>query len=195
MKLPAWLQRAWQAPPRTYRPGQTLALLAHDLPGLQAQRLTATHWQFGKEKASWQFAVHECVQRQFLLHIVTCRFVMPVVDSPSGQARVLLTHDGFWRRTRLRWKVVVGNPSALQPLLLRLNADVPLHAALMALDFQCFALIQNEKGWRVEVEPYAASEVVVRLPAMRRYIRLPYQQAQHLLNALARLQGKLREPK
>jgi len=64
--------------------------------------------------------------------------------------------------------------------------------ALMALDFHMFELVQDHNGWRVETEPYGASEVVVRFPAMRRYIRLTREQARYLVNALARLQGKLR---
>jgi len=117
---------------------------------------------------------------------------MPVADSEAGDARIRLTHRGAWRRNGLNWKILRGERALLQPLLARLDADDILYTALMALDFHIFELIQDENGWRVETEPYGASEVVVRFPAMRRYIRLTREQARYLVNALARLQGKLR---
>jgi len=117
---------------------------------------------------------------------------MPVAESAAGAARIVLTHRGAWRRSGLNWRIKRGESAVLQALLARLDADETLHAALMALDFHVFELIQDENGWRVETEPYGASEVVVRFPAMRRYIRLTREQAQHLVNALARLQGRLR---
>jgi len=192
MKPPAWLQRTWNAPPRGYLPGATLARLAHDLSGLRAQPLSPERWRFDQSDASWHFDVLERVQPQFLMHVVSSRFIMPVMRSEAGHARIRLTHSGTWRRSGLNWKILRGDQAYLQPLLDRLNVDDMLYTALMALDFHVFELIQDQSGWRVETEPYGASEVVVRFPAMRRYIRLTREQAQHLINALARLQGRLR---
>jgi len=192
LKPPAWLQQAWNAPPRGYVPGATLARVAHDLTGLRAQPLSPERWHFDQPGASWHFDVIERVQPQFLMHVVSSRFIMPVANSEAGYARIRLTHSGAWRRTGLNWRIKCGERAHLQALLARLDADETLYSALMALDFHVFELLQDERGWRVETEPYGASEVVVRFPAMRRYIRLTYEQAQALLNALARLQGKLR---
>jgi len=192
LKLPEWLKNTWNAPPRGYVPGNTLARVAHDLSGLRTAPLSPDRWRFDQPGASWHFDVLERVSPQFLMHIVSSRFIMPVADSGGGQARIRLTHRGAWRRNGLNWTIKHGERARLQPLLTRLNADAPLYAALMALDFHLFELVQDQNGWRVETEPYGASEVVVRFPAMRRYIRLTREQAQHLVNALARLQGKLR---
>jgi len=192
LKLPVWLSKAWNAPPPGYRPGATLTRIAHDLSGLRSEVLTPTRWRFDQPGAAWQFEVEETVQAQFLLHIVTARFIMQVAHSVPGAARVEVRHRGAWRRTGLNWKIVHGDAAQLDPFMARVFADPPLHDALMALDFHALTLIQDERGWRVDVEPYAASEVVMRFPAMRRYVRLTREQAQHLLNALARLQGKLR---
>jgi len=192
LKAPAWLQQAWNAPPRGYMPGATLARVAHDLNGLRAEPLSPERWRFDQSGASWHFDVLERVSPQFLMHIVSNRFIMPVANSEAGEARIRLTHRGAWRRNGLNWTIKRGEPARVQPLLTRLNADEPLYAALMALDFHLFELVQDQNGWRVETEPYGASEVVVRFPAMRRYIRLTREQAQYLVNALARLQGKLR---
>jgi len=166
--------------------------LAHDLTGLSAQPVSASCWQFSQSGARWDFVVKEHVHAQFLMHIVSSRFVMQIKKSAAGKARINFTHHGLWRRTGLNWKIKYGEKAHLQALLAHLNADQALYQALMALDFHYFALIQDDNGWRVEAEPYGASVVVVRFPAMRRYIRLEFDQAQHLLNAFARLQGKLR---
>jgi len=192
LKLPACFAKAWNAPPRGYVAGALLKRLAHDLGGLRSEALSPGCWRFDQPGASWHFDVAEQVQAQFLLHIVSSHFIMQVAGSEAGNARISLTHRGTLRRNGLNWHIQHGKRSLLQPLLVRLDADAVLHDALMALDFQRFALIQDESGWRVEVEPYAASEVVMRFPAMRRYIRLPHAQAQQLVNALSRLQGKLR---
>jgi len=192
VKLAHWLKQQWHALPRNYVPGATLARVAHDLPGLCPQPITATCWQFSQIGARWHFAVSEQVHAQFLMHIVSSRFLMSVTDSAAGNARISLRHRGLWRRTGLNWKIKRGDSQYLETLLARLHADQPLFEALMALDFQHFVLIQDDNGWHVEAQTYAASEVVMRFPAMRRYIRLEFDQAQHLLNALARLQGKLR---
>jgi len=192
LKLLVWLQQAWNAPPRGYAPGVTLARVAHDLNGLRARALSPERWRFDQSGASWHFDVLERVQPQFLMHVVSSRFIMPVPGSEAGDARIALTHTGAWRRSGLNWRIKRGERTRLQPLLARLDADEMLREALMALDFHVFELAQDENGWRVETEPYGASEVVVRFPAMRRYIRLTRDHAQHLVNALARLQGKLR---
>jgi len=192
LKLPVWLQQAWNAPPRGYMVGATLARVAHDLSGLRKEALSPECWRFDQPGASWHFDVLERVAPQFLLHIVSSRFIMPVANSEAGHARIRLTHSGAWRRSGLNWNIKRGEQALLQSLITRLNADEILYAALMALDFHVFELIQDNTGWRVETEPYGASEVVVRFPAMRRYIRLSREQAQHLINALARLQGWLR---
>jgi len=192
LKLPEWLKNTWNAPTRGYVPGNTLARVAHDLSGLRTAPLSPERWRFDQPGASWHFDVLERVQPQFLMHIVSSRFMMPVAGSEAGEARISLTHRGAWRRSGLHWNIKRGERARLQPLLTRLTADDMLYTALMALDFHIFELIQDNTGWRVETEPYGASEVVVRFPAMRRYIRLTREQAQHLVNALSRLQGILR---
>jgi len=166
--------------------------LAHDLSGLRSEALSPVRWRFDQPGASWDFDVLEQVQPQFLMHIVSSRFIMKVADSEAGDAQITLTHRGALRRNGLNWCIKRGERALLQPMLARLDADETLHTALMALDFHRFELIQDNTGWRVETEPYGASEVVIRFPAMRRYIRLPHEQARHLINALARLQGRLR---
>jgi len=192
VKVPSWLKQQWNALPSNYVPGATLLHLAHDLPGLHAEPVNATCWQFSQADARWDFVVHEQVQAQFLMHIVSSRFVMQVINSAGGKAHISLTHRGLWQKKGLHWKIKFGDQVYLHALLAMLSADQPLHQALMGLDFHCFELIQDDHGWRVEVQPYAASFVAVRFPALRRYIRLEFDQAQRLLNALARLQGKLR---
>jgi len=192
VKLLSWLKQQWNALPSNYVPGATLLHLAHDLPGLCAKPVKASCWQFSQSEAQWDFVVSEQVQAQFLMHIVSSRFVMQVTHSAGGKAHISLRHRGLWRPKGLHWKIKSGDQVYLHALLATLDADQPLYQALMKLDFHCFELIQDDNGWRVEAQPYGASLVAMRFPAMRRYIRLEFDQAQRLLNALARLQGKLR---
>ena len=52
------------------------------------------------------------------------------------------------------------------------------------LDFtHCHIAVKNGV-WRCEIEPYTASEMVSRIPAARRYLRLTDQQRHRLLSAL-----------
>lgn len=85
----------------------------------------------------------------------------------------------------------LGDAQALAPLIERIQHDAALNAALLPLDFKRCMLTRNEAGWQVEIEHFGASEVVNRLPSMRRYIRLTPEQRQALLNDLAELQALL----
>lgn len=43
----------------------------------------------------------------------------------------------------------------------------------------------DDSGWRCGIEPWAASEVVCKMPPLRRYLRLEAQQRMLLLSVLA----------
>jgi hypothetical protein len=66
-----------------------------------------------------------------------------------------------------------------------LQQDRDLHTALMPLDFKRCELIADENGWRLEIEHFAASEVVGSFPPFRRYIRLLSTQKLALLAVMA----------
>uniref|UniRef100_UPI0025871F64 DUF3156 family protein n=1 Tax=Pseudomonas sp. TaxID=306 RepID=UPI0025871F64 len=62
---------------------------------------------------------------------------------------------------------------------------------LMPLDFKRLRLQASAGQWRVTLEHMGASEVVNRVPAFRRYIRLEDRQRHYLLAALTALHQRL----
>ena len=63
---------------------------------------------------------------------------------------------------------------------------------LEQLDFRRIQLTVAAGHWRLEIEHFAASEVVSRLPAGRRYLRLEPEQRRLLLSSLLMI-GQLME--
>jgi hypothetical protein len=63
---------------------------------------------------------------------------------------------------------------------------------LSRLDFRRARFTVAAGRWSFDIEHFAASEVVSRLPAGRRYLRLERVQRQHLLSALL-MMGQLME--
>jgi hypothetical protein len=185
--LPLALDRLWQHRlPKAYRPGATLARLAQDLTAVEfvgeedgrpCYRLPGAHWRFG---------LLERVESQLLLHTVSCRFVLPLPGHATQTAcRVELQHVGNWRREGFACFVRLGERDELASLVQRLESDKDLHAALMPLDFKQCVLLADGGKWRLEIEHFAASEVVGRFPPFRRYIRLIKTQQLAVLASMA----------
>ena len=72
----------------------------------------------------------------------------------------------------------------LESVRQRLEQDATLYQALMPLDFKRLRLARAEGQWTVVLEHMGGSEVVNRMPAFRRYIRLDSQQKELLLTTL-----------
>ncbi|PLM76002.1 DUF3156 domain-containing protein, partial [Klebsiella pneumoniae] len=51
----------------------------------------------------------------------------------------------------------------------------------------------DSSGWRCSIEPWAASEVVCKMPPLRRYLRLEAQQRMLLLSVLAMVNQAVRQ--
>ncbi|OAN27162.1 DUF3156 family protein [Pseudomonas oryzihabitans] len=175
--------------PAGYRPGATLARLVRDLPGLQVTALAIDHLQVGQEGQGWTFEIRERPQALFLMHLVTCRFQWQRPTCAGTPVRIRLRHSGWWRRTGLAFRILAGRDPALERWCADLVRDPALIEALQVLDFRELELERRQGQWRLVLEPYAASEVVSRFPAYRRYLRLPPDQAQAALQVLARLQA------
>lgn len=175
--------------PAGYRPGATLARVIRDLPGLQVTELAVDRLQVGQEGQSWTFEIREKPQALFLMHLVTCRFQWQRPTPALAPVRICLTHRGWWRRTGLAFRILEGRHPALDQWCAELVRDPTLSEALQVLDFRHLELERRGGQWRLVLEPYAASEVVSRFPAYRRYLRLLPDQAQAALQVLARLQA------
>lgn len=186
--VPSEMWQIWKQP-AGYRPGATLTRVVRDLPGLKVTELAIDHLQVGQEGRGWTFEIQERPQALFLMHLVTCRFQWQRPTCAIAPVRIRLTHRGWWRRTGLSFRILEGRGPALEQWCSELVRDAALIEALQVLDFRHLELERRGGQWRLVLEPYAASEVVSRFPAYRRYLRLLPDQAQAALQVLARLQA------
>jgi hypothetical protein len=157
----------------------------HDLAGLE--RLGEEgELQLRLPTADWSFQVEERVESQWLLHTVSCCFSLPLgARAPSIPSRLALQHQGNWRRSGFACVRRQGETGELTVLMGLLEQDPDLRTALMPLDFRRCELIGDATGWRLEIEHFAASEVVGSFPPFRRYIRLLRTQQLALLAVMA----------
>ncbi|MCD3127177.1 DUF3156 family protein, partial [Salmonella enterica subsp. enterica serovar Enteritidis] len=65
-----------------------------------------------------------------------------------------------------------------------LNCFPNLQQALSELDYRRFTLVLHHKEWYCGIELWAASEVVCKMPPLRRYLRLERHQRVLLLSVI-----------
>jgi len=138
-----------------------------------------------------EFEVRERTESQLLMHIVVCEFRLQCSAACEGTASLELHHTGAIRRSGLGWKHKGGEAGLMESVRQRLEQDATLYQALMPLDFKRLRLERAEGQWTVVMEHMGGSEVVNRMPAFRRYIRLDSQQRELLLTALIGLKRLL----
>ena len=167
--------------PSGYRPGATLACLARNLgqPGIVAAGV------FHDPAQGWRAEVHERVEAHLLMHIVTCGFQLHVAARQGGDLSLELRHAGALRRTGLTCVYRKGDKARFARLRHSLQQHEALLAALMPLDFKRLTLACCDGQWQLTLEHMGGSEVVNRMPALRRYISISPQQRAHLMASLA----------
>lgn len=172
--------------PAGYRPGLTLGHLVRNLGPLQVQWLEPSITVIGSPDLAWQAEVRECVEAHLLMHVVTCEFRLSVPAPKEGEVRLELRHTGALRRTGIACVYRSGDKSAFAQVRDLVARDAALLADLMPLDFKRLSLQRRNGQWQVAMEHMGGSEVVNRMPAFRRYIRLSPQQRSHVLGCLTR---------
>ncbi len=183
----SWLER--QTGPRTpagYRPGATLARLRHNL-GLTDLQSVAS---FTYREDGPRIEVRERTESHLLMHLVMCEFILCVPAHGQGRLRAELHHTGALRRSGVACRRRGGDQAMFERLDARLAA---VHAILMPLDFKRLTIDCQDGQWQVTLEHMGASEVVNRMPALRRYIPLDAEQRKHLWRAFDALQLMLRD--
>ncbi len=117
-------------------------------------------------------------KRLFMASIHSCEFVVegPVTRPVRGKIRA--HQSGWWKRQPIRF---IGGKGS-EALAGYLNGFPNLQQTLSELDYRRFSLTFNGRGWRCSIEPWAASEVVCKMPPLRRYLRLEAQQRMLLLS-------------
>lgn len=184
------LNRFWQRDPPGYRPGVALDRLSHNLRPYACERLAASRLRLTLPQGP-AIDVCEQVQSLFLAHIVTHRFRL---QGRTLLAEPLVLHiitGGWWRRNGVIYRTKARHDGA-QRLLAMLHQYPQIAATLEQLDFRRAVLSVQDGGWQLDIEHFAASEVVSRLPASRRYLRLEAEQRRLLLSSFLMI-GQLME--
>ncbi|AIR91060.1 DUF3156 family protein [Pseudomonas cremoricolorata] len=178
--------------PAGYRPGVTLSHLLRNLQPLQVIEQQATMACVQDSVRGWQGELRECVQAHLLMHVVTCEVHLSVPAAQPGALRLDLRHTGALRRTGVTCIYRSGDRQRFIALRDHLLSDARLLQALMPLDFKRLSLECHDGRWQLVLEHMGGSEVVNRMPALRRYIRISPEQRTHLLDCLARFDEVLK---
>ncbi|QLF95031.1 DUF3156 family protein [Pseudomonas sp. ABC1] len=185
-RLSEWLRR--ERLPAGYRPGVTLTHVGRNLAGagLHFEPLEHRRGRFLSDDLA--FEACERTQSQLLMHLVFTEFSLELPAVAEGPLRLELFHRGAWRRTGVGCK---GPDDAARQLGQALLTDDALRQALLPLDFKRLLIERSGQRWCVRLEHMGGSEVVNRVPAFRRYIRIDGSQRALLLATLTHLQRLL----
>ncbi|WP_048795854.1 DUF3156 family protein, partial [Serratia sp. 506_PEND] len=138
-----------------------------------------------------QIEVSEQVQGLFMAHIVSHRFRLQGACAAQPPLTLDVVAGGWLRRRGVRY-LLRQRHTAAQRLLAGLQRYPQIGETLAQLDFRRVRLTVNDGRWQVDIEHFAASEVVSRVPAGRRYLRLDAEQRRLLLSSLLMI-GQLME--
>ena len=180
----SWVRRLFDQPPAGYLPGVLLSRALKELRGLAEVEAETPGAVSLTLRGGLHCEVRERVERHFLMHIVALEFTVRVPASAVPGATVEVRHTGAFKRTGFACAVSARHRTALGSLQGLIGADRDLAAALLGLDFRRCRLRTGADGWEVLVEPFGASEVVNRMPAFRRYLRLGNDHAEALVRTL-----------
>lgn len=128
-------------------------------------------------------------KRLFMASIHSCEFVVEGPVTRPLAARSAPTNPAGGNASPIRF--IGGKDSA--ELAGYLNGFPNLQQTLSELDYRRFSLTFDSSGWRCSIEPWAASEVVCKMPPLRRYLRLEAQQRMLLLSVLAMVNQAVRQ--
>ncbi|WP_061794835.1 DUF3156 family protein [Serratia ficaria] len=184
------LNRAWRRAPAGYRPGATLDRLAQSLPPYACERLAPSLLRLQLPQGPL-IEVSERVQALFMAHIVSHRFRLQGNCALQTPLVLNVVAGGWLRRRGVIYRSRQQHPEA-QRLNDALRRYPQIGETLAQLDFRRVRLAVDAGRWTLDIEPFAASEVVSRLPAGRRYLRLDAEQRRLLLSSLLML-GQLME--
>ena len=120
-------------------------------------------------------------KRLFMASIHSCEFVVEGPVTRPARGKIRAHQSGWLKRQPIRF---IGSKESAE-LAGYLNGFPNLQHTLSELDYRRFSLTFDDRGWRCCIEPWAASEVVCKMPPLRRYLKLEAQQRMLLLSVLA----------
>ncbi|MCW7762196.1 DUF3156 family protein [Photorhabdus luminescens] len=168
--------------PTGYQAGITLNRLEQNLSPYCCERLSAESLQVTLPDGL-QIEVYEKPKALFLAYIVSCYFRLQGITSLKERIVIRAKVKGIFRRKTVTYYCCHGAEFGQQIIDL-LNQYPLIGETLAELDFRDLILNIHQGQWQFEVEHFAASEVVSRLPASRRYLRLTSEQRYLLLSTL-----------
>lgn len=175
------LNRYWRRDPPGYQAGVTLNRLTANLQPYACERIAANQLRLTLPQGP-VIEVAEQVQSLFLAHIVTHRFRLQGSACFSEPQVLNIITGGWLRRNGVVYRTKAKHDGARQ-LIAALQQYPQIGDTLAKLDFRRATLTITEGRWRLDIEHFAASEVVSRLPASRRYLRLEAEQRRLLLSS------------
>ncbi|MBP1130542.1 hypothetical protein JOE25_002101 [Serratia sp. PL17] len=184
------LNRLWQRAPAGYQPGVTLSRLANNLQPYACERLSPCLLRLTLPQGP-VIDISEQVSALFMAHIVSHRFLLQGDCTLKAPLTLRITAGGWLRRRGVVYRTRREDAVA-QQVIAALQRYPQIGQTLEQLDFRRIQLTAVAGRWRLEIEHFAASEVVSRLPAGRRYLRLEPEQRRLLLSSLL-MMGQLME--
>lgn len=184
------LNRYWQRSPAGYQPGVTLSRLANNLQPYACERLSPCLLRLTLPQGP-VIDINEQVSALFMAHIVSQRFCLQGACSQKEPLTLRINAGGWLRRRGVVYRATRDDAVA-QRMIAALRGYPQIAETLEQLDFRRIQLTVVAGHWRLEIEHFAASEVVSRLPAGRRYLRLEPEQRRLLLSSLLMI-GQLME--
>ncbi|MEW2741518.1 MULTISPECIES: DUF3156 family protein [Providencia] len=125
--------------------------------------------------------VTERARKLFLAFIVYSRFTVSGQCADSINAKIEVKTRGTIKKKHVHF---VSKQMDGQKVIEWLNEYPIIRQTLEELEFNHCEIEFSRGRWRCEIEPYTASEMVSRIPATRRYLRLIKKQRYYLLSAL-----------
>ncbi|WP_333987246.1 DUF3156 family protein [Providencia huaxiensis] len=125
--------------------------------------------------------VTERPRKLFLAFIVYSCFAVSGQCTDNINAKIEVKTRGSIKKKHIHF---VSKQMDGQRVIEWLNEYPIIRQTLEELEFNHCEIEFSHGRWRCEIEPYTASEMVSRIPATRRYLRLVQKQRYYLLSAL-----------
>lgn len=166
--------------PTGYQSGLTLNRIERDMAPYQCQ-WKAPGVLLVQPQSSLTIEVTERVRKLFLAFIVYSRFSVSGFCDENMNANIVVKTRGSVRKKHIHF--ASKQPDG-QKVIDWLNEYPIIRETLEELDFNACQITIDKGRWRCEIEPFTASELVSRVPATRRYLKIPQKQRHRLLSAL-----------
>lgn len=189
--LPKLFKGAAGGAPKGYLPGATLRRALPELRGvLLDSGVSGSICALQTPDDTLHCQVRERVEEQFLMHVVSLEFFMQL-PGPAVEGSFEIRNTGWVTRTGITCATPRNRRGALAGITEKLKGDRELKEALMQLVFKRCEITGSAAGWLVRLETFGLSEVVNRVPPLRRYIGVGKEEPGALVAALFSLQRLL----